>query len=83
MIADTMVTALINTLIRELHNDSVPGRKQEAEKVVRRFIASVVRIFVILAIEMIPNAGKKKPGSSYTQPLAKCIKVCNLFSILS
>lgn len=33
MIADTMVTALINTLIRELHNDSVPGRKQEAEKV--------------------------------------------------
>ncbi|KAK7086288.1 E3 ubiquitin-protein ligase ubr5 [Halocaridina rubra] len=75
MIADTMVTALINTLIRELHNDSVPGRKQEAEKVARRFIASVVRIFVILAIEMMPNAGKKKPGSSYTQPLAKCIKV--------
>lgn len=33
MIADTMVTALINTLIRELHNDTVPGRKQEAEKV--------------------------------------------------
>lgn len=33
MIADTMVTALINTLIRELHNDSVPGRKQEAETV--------------------------------------------------
>lgn len=75
MIADTMVTALINTLIRELHNDSVPGRKQEAEKVARRFIASVVRIFVILAIEMIPNVSKKKPGSSYTQPLAKCIKV--------
>ncbi|XP_068224173.1 E3 ubiquitin-protein ligase UBR5 isoform X7 [Palaemon carinicauda] len=75
MIADTMVTALINTLIRELHNDSVPGRKQEAEKVARRFIASVVRIFVILAIEMMPNVGKKKPGSSYTQPLAKCIKV--------
>ncbi|KAK4302521.1 hypothetical protein Pmani_025398 [Petrolisthes manimaculis] len=75
MIADTMVTALINTLIRELHNDSVPGRKQEAETVARRFIASVVRIFVILAIEMIPNVGKKKPGSSYAQPLAKCIKV--------
>ncbi|XP_069947908.1 E3 ubiquitin-protein ligase UBR5 isoform X2 [Cherax quadricarinatus] len=75
MIADTMVTALINTLIRELHNESVPGRKQEAEKVARRFIASVVRIFVILAIEMIPNVSKKKPGNSYTQPLAKCIKV--------
>ncbi|XP_047482711.1 E3 ubiquitin-protein ligase hyd-like isoform X2 [Penaeus chinensis] len=75
MIADTMVTALINTLIRELHNDTIPGRKQEAEKVARRFIASVVRIFVILAIEMMPNAGKKKPGSSYTQSLAKCIKV--------
>lgn len=44
-------------------------------QVARRFIASVVRIFVILAIEMMPNAGKKKPGSSYTQPLAKCIKV--------
>lgn len=73
MIADTMVTCLINTLIRELHNDSIPGRKQEAEKVARRFIASVVRIFVILAIEMAPNAGKKKSGN--TQPLAKCIKV--------
>lgn len=44
-------------------------------QVARRFIASVVRIFVILAIEMMPNAGKKKPGSSYTQSLAKCIKV--------
>ncbi|CAL4094503.1 unnamed protein product, partial [Meganyctiphanes norvegica] len=73
MIADTMVTCLINTLIRELHNDTIPGRKQEAEKVARRFIASVVRIFVILAIEMAPNAGKKKSGN--TQPLAKCIKV--------
>lgn len=41
MIADTMVTALINTLIRELHNDSVLGRKQEAEK---------VRFFIVICL---------------------------------
>lgn len=47
MIADTMVTALINTLIRELHNDSVPGRKQEAETV-RIYLLAIAYFYLFL-----------------------------------
>ncbi|MCL4123792.1 UNVERIFIED_CONTAM: hypothetical protein GTU68_022994, partial [Idotea baltica] len=75
LIADNMVTTLINTLLRELHNDTLLGRREEAIKVARRFVASAVRIFVVLAIEMAPTQGKKKNGTSFPQPLAKCIKV--------
>ncbi|KAL3890879.1 hypothetical protein ACJMK2_003152 [Sinanodonta woodiana] len=69
-----MLDTILTTLIREMKNESVEGRKQEAKMVARRFIRSVARIFVVLNIEMTPNSSKKKsaPGMSSCQPLVKC-----------
>ena len=55
-----MLDALLTTLIRELQNNTEPGRQAEAKVVSRRFIRSVARIFVIFSIEMVPNSSKKR-----------------------
>ncbi|XP_066269411.1 E3 ubiquitin-protein ligase UBR5-like [Branchiostoma lanceolatum] len=64
-----MLDTLLSTLIRELQNDTVAGRKEEATKISRRFIRSVARVFVVLSVGMTP--GKKK-SSLPSQPLMKC-----------
>ncbi|XP_076670433.1 E3 ubiquitin-protein ligase hyd isoform X1 [Andrena cerasifolii] len=69
-----MLDTLLTTLIRELQNDSVPGRQEEANNVARRFVRSVARIFVIFTIEMAPNTKRKSTGQE-SQPLMKCRKV--------
>jgi hypothetical protein len=50
----------LTTLIREMQNDNVEGRKAEAKIVARRFVRSVARIFVVISIEMSPDANRKK-----------------------
>ena len=55
-----MLDTLLTTLIREMTNDNIEGRKQEAKSVARRFVRSVARIFVVLNIELTPQTGKKK-----------------------
>lgn len=51
---------LLTTLYRELQNDSVPGRVQEANRVARRFIRSVSRVFVVFSLERVPSPEKQK-----------------------
>lgn len=55
-----MLDTLLTTLIRELQDESVPGRQEEANNVARRFVRSVARIFVIFTIEMAPNTTKRR-----------------------
>lgn len=55
-----MLDTLLNTLIREQQNDTIPGRAERAREVARRFVRSVARIFVIFSVEMAPGAAKKK-----------------------
>ena len=55
-----MLETLLTTLIREMQNDNVEGRKAEAKTVARRFVRSVARIFVVISIEMSPDANRKK-----------------------
>ena len=55
-----MLETLLTTLIREMQNDNVEGRKAEAKIVARRFVRSVARIFVVISIEMSPDANRKK-----------------------
>ncbi|XP_076242470.1 E3 ubiquitin-protein ligase hyd isoform X1 [Calliopsis andreniformis] len=69
-----MLDTLLTTLIRELQNDSVPGRQEEANNVARRFVRSIARIFVIFTTEMAPNT-KRRSVSQASQPLMKCRKV--------
>lgn len=55
-----MLDALLTTLIREIQNDNIEGRKAEAKQVARRFLRSVARIFVVLNVEMVPLSGKRR-----------------------
>lgn len=52
--------ALLSTLIKELQNDAVTGRIEEAQKVARRFVRSVARVFVIFSIEKSNNPDKQR-----------------------
>ncbi|OXU30332.1 hypothetical protein TSAR_012971 [Trichomalopsis sarcophagae] len=70
-----MLDCLLTTLIRELQNDSIPGRQEEAIVVSRRFVRSVARIFVIFTIEMAPNTTKRRSASQASQPLMKCRRI--------
>ena len=55
-----MLDTLLTTLIREIQNNSIEGRRTEARTVARRFVRSVARIFVILSIEMTPQSNRKR-----------------------
>ncbi|KAG1657525.1 E3 ubiquitin-protein ligase UBR5 [Nymphon striatum] len=70
-----MLDFLLSTIIKELQNVTVPGRKQSAKIVAQRFVRSVARIFVVLNIEMTPNCSRKKSVNNASQPIVKCKKV--------
>ncbi|XP_062606641.1 E3 ubiquitin-protein ligase UBR5-like isoform X3 [Saccostrea cucullata] len=79
-----MLDTLLTTLIREMQNDNVEGRKAEARTVTRRFIRSVARIFVVLNIEMTPATNKKKSSSiTACQPLVRCKRAFNALITLA
>ncbi|XP_046357083.2 E3 ubiquitin-protein ligase UBR5-like isoform X2 [Haliotis rufescens] len=68
-----MLDTLLTTLIREMQNETIPNRKEEAKQVARRFIRSVARVFVVLNIEMTPGSSKRRsPGLASCQPLPRC-----------
>ncbi|XP_026278748.1 E3 ubiquitin-protein ligase UBR5 [Frankliniella occidentalis] len=71
--SNEMFDILLTTLIRELQNESVPGRQTDARSVARRFVRSVARIFVIFSIEMAPQKSKKRVVAN--EPLLKCKRV--------
>lgn len=52
--------ALLATLIKELQNETIVGRTEEAQKVARRFVRSVARVFVIFSIEKSNNPDKQR-----------------------
>ncbi|XP_019763425.1 E3 ubiquitin-protein ligase UBR5 isoform X4 [Dendroctonus ponderosae] len=62
------------TLIKEIRN---PEKKQNylATFVARRFVRSVVRIFVIFSIEMAPTSAKKRTLNNQNLPLVKCKRI--------
>ena len=88
LVSDNLLSTLIATLVRELKNTETSGRCEEALKVGRRFMASVVRIFVVLNVETAPQGGGSGPSASsslggkkkvqalpQSHPISKCIKV--------
>ena len=76
-----MLDILLTTLITEMENKTWWSRQQEARLAARRFVRSVVRVFVVFSVEIAPQSGKKKSGSSTSsatltsQPLMKCRRV--------
>ncbi|QQP50782.1 Uncharacterized protein FKW44_011906, partial [Caligus rogercresseyi] len=63
---------LLTTLIRHIQHSEV---KSEAKLVVKRFVRSVTRVFVVFNVEMSPGQSKKKSLQSATQPLQRCKRV--------
>ncbi|EEC00482.1 ubiquitin protein ligase edd, putative, partial [Ixodes scapularis] len=66
-----MLDTLLTTLVREIQNENSPSRAAEARQVAHRFVRSVTRIFVILAVEMAPNTSRKK----------RWAPICNYYSL--
>ena len=81
-----MLDSLLTTLIAEMENKTWWARQQEARLAARRFVRSVVRVFVVFSIEIAPQSGKKKSSTGggnpsgnaaavTSQPLMKCKRV--------
>lgn len=65
--SDDPLNNLVKTLVRELQNEAVSGRIEEAQKIARRFVRSVARVFVILNIERGHNADKQRTSSAQSR----------------
>lgn len=53
-----MVDALVTTIVKELNN---PLRNSvEANSIARRFIRSVIRVFVVYSVELAPQNNKRR-----------------------
>ncbi|KAM7362066.1 E3 ubiquitin-protein ligase hyd isoform 4-T4 [Cochliomyia hominivorax] len=72
--ADHLDTLLM-TLVREMQNDSVSDRIEDAEFVARRFVRSVARVFVIFNMEKFPNPERRKSLSIPHKHIQSCVKV--------
>ncbi|XP_017473114.1 PREDICTED: E3 ubiquitin-protein ligase hyd isoform X1 [Rhagoletis zephyria] len=66
---------LLMTLVREMHDGITPGRREDAELVTRRFVRSVVRVFVIFTLEKMPNPERRKSNLSSHKHIQSCVKV--------
>lgn len=55
-----MLDTLLTTLIREMQNIAIPKRKCEAVLATRRFVRSVVRIFVVKTVESTPESNRNQ-----------------------
>ncbi|KAG5892960.1 hypothetical protein JTB14_015007 [Gonioctena quinquepunctata] len=77
-----VMDVLLETIIREMKNPD-PKQSEIATNVARRFVRSVVRIFVIFSIEMAPNSTKRQRFSNQNLPLSKCKRVFQSLSKLS
>uniref|UniRef100_A0A1Q3FUI0 HECT-type E3 ubiquitin transferase n=1 Tax=Culex tarsalis TaxID=7177 RepID=A0A1Q3FUI0_CULTA len=60
---------LLVTLVNELQNETIPGRIDEAQKVARRFVRSVARVFVIFSIERFHNPEKSRNSTTQAKHL--------------
>ncbi|XP_055611780.1 E3 ubiquitin-protein ligase hyd-like isoform X2 [Uranotaenia lowii] len=60
---------LLVTLVNELQNETISGRMEEAQKVARRFVRSVARVFVIFSIERVHNPEKTRNSTTQAKHL--------------
>lgn len=53
-----MVDAIVTTIVKELHNSS--SNLIEVNTIARRFIRSVIRVFVVYSVELAPQNNKRR-----------------------
>ncbi|CAH1996841.1 unnamed protein product [Acanthoscelides obtectus] len=78
----TATDALLETIVAEMKSKELE-RREMAAVVARRFVRSVVRIFVIFSIEMVPNCLKRQRFTNQNLLLTKCKRVFQSLSKIS
>jgi E3 ubiquitin-protein ligase EDD1 len=53
-----MVDALVTTIVKELHSSL--SNSAEVNTIARRFIRSVIRVFVVYSVELAPQNNKRR-----------------------
>lgn len=53
-----MVDALVSTILREFNNPF--ANSAEVNSIARRFIRSVIRVFVVYSVELAPQNNKRR-----------------------
>ncbi len=54
-----------------------------SKAVVRRFVRSIARLFVVLSIETPPSQNKKKSPAAAVQPLQRCKRAFQVRGVLA
>lgn len=54
-----MVDALVTTIVKELHSP-FSNNSNEVNTIARRFIRSVIRVFVVYSVELAPQNNKRR-----------------------
>ncbi|XP_022162662.1 E3 ubiquitin-protein ligase UBR5 isoform X4 [Myzus persicae] len=68
-----MVDALVTTIVKELNN---PLRNSvEANSIARRFIRSVIRVFVVYSVELAPQNNKRRMLGNLSSPFARARRI--------
>ena len=66
---------LLETLINVIQSQHSPGRSREGVIVAKRFLRSVIRVFVVISAQSAPEklgTTQSYSYSTYSQPLSKC-----------
>jgi len=53
-----MIDTLVTTILKELHNPL--SNSAEVNSIARRFIRSVIRVFVVYSVELAPQNNKRR-----------------------
>ncbi|XP_001947833.2 E3 ubiquitin-protein ligase UBR5 isoform X3 [Acyrthosiphon pisum] len=68
-----MVDALVATIFKELHNPL--SNSVEVNSIARRFIRSVIRVFVVYSVELAPQNNKRRMLGNLSSPFARARRI--------
>ncbi|XP_025408185.1 E3 ubiquitin-protein ligase UBR5 isoform X3 [Sipha flava] len=68
-----MVDALVTTIVKELHSSL--SNSAEVNTIARRFIRSVIRVFVVYSVELAPQNNKRRMLGNLSSPFARARRI--------
>ncbi|XP_050433400.1 E3 ubiquitin-protein ligase UBR5 isoform X2 [Adelges cooleyi] len=71
--SNLMVDAIVSTIVKELHNPM--SSSAEVNLIARRFIRSVIRVFVVYSVELAPQNNKRRMLGNLSSPFARARRI--------
>ncbi|XP_050538326.1 E3 ubiquitin-protein ligase UBR5 isoform X3 [Daktulosphaira vitifoliae] len=71
--SNLMVDAIVATIVKELHNPM--SNLTEVNMIARRFIRSVIRVFVVYSVELAPQNNKRRMLGNLSSPFARARRI--------